>query len=229
MEDTPANTAPPKTPPSSLRQFIPLVWVGAASIATAIGLAVLLREPVQPALPQQCNIGVFDKIGGPIDLIDQTGASATPASFTEKPTLLYFGFASCPDICPQSLSKAAAALDMRPPGAPAIQTALISLDPARDTPATLSAYVASGGFPAGLKGLTGTQAQVDAAQKAFAVYGVRVEQPESALRYVIDHSSNFYLLDVKWKTIAVFPSTLAPADMATCIDRALTEAAGRQP
>lgn len=217
MTDTPQK-------PGGLRQFLPLIWIGALAIGSALIVAVLMREPDRAAaLPQQCNIGQFEKIGGPINLVDETGAPVTQASFASKPTLLYFGFANCPDICPMSLTVAAAALEKRSPNATPIQTALISIDPARDTPAFLANYVKSGGFPPGLKALTGPQEAIDAAARAFAVYAQRVNMPESGLGYVMDHSSNFYLMDKEWKTVAIFPSTLTAEDMATCMDRALAQ------
>lgn len=218
----PASPDADRQKSTGLRQFIPLIWIGALAIGSALIVAVLMREPDRvAALPQQCNVGTFDKIGGPIDLIDETGAPATQASFTGKPTLLYFGFANCPDICPMSLTTAGAALALRAPNASPIQTVLVSIDPARDTPQFLANYVKSGGFPPGLKALTGPQAAVDQAVKAFAVYAQRVDQPQSGLGYVMDHSSNFYLMDKEWKTVAIFPSTLKPDEMATCLDRAL--------
>lgn len=211
---------------SAIRRLRPVVFVGSAALAAAIGVALVLQSPAPAALPEGCTIGALDRIGGPIDLVDETGAAVTQAAFTQRPTLLYFGFANCPDICPMALTTAGLALASRAKDAPPVGAALITVDPARDTPAFLNGYVRSGGFPPGLKGLTGSQTQVDAAIKAFAAYAAKVEQPNSALSYVMDHSSNFYLMDVRWKTVAIFPSTLKPQEMATCIDRALSTRAG---
>jgi protein SCO1/2 len=218
-----ANSSSPSPP--AWRRLLPFISIGALACAAAIGLAVVLRDPAPATagLPQQCNIGSFDKIGGPINLIDQTGAGVTQARFTDRPTLVYFGFANCPDICPMSLTSAGAALEMRGAGAQPVRTALISVDPERDTPEVLARFAASGGFPEDFIALTGEPAYIDAAKRAFAVYAEKVALKDSALNYVVDHSSNFYLMDVDWKTVAIFPSTLRPNDMATCIDRALAQ------
>jgi protein SCO1/2 len=85
----------------------------------------------------------------------------------------------------------------------------------------MKSYVASAGFPPGLRGLTGAQEQVAAAAKAFRVSWRRNEQPESAAGYLIDHSSFFYLMDADWKTRAVIASTQKPDEIAACIAKAL--------
>jgi protein SCO1/2 len=187
--------------------------------------AVLLSAcaPARAPLPKTCAVSGLN-LGGPISLVDSGGAPVTEASFAGRPTLIYFGFANCPDICPTSLQAAATALASRPAGAPEVAAALITLDPGRDTPELLARYVTSDVFPPGLVGLTGTPEQVDAARRAFKVYAQRRDDTGSAAGYLIDHSSLFYLMDAGWKPAAVFPSDLPPADMAACIDHALAKA-----
>ena len=137
--------------------------------------------------------------------------------------MLYFGFANCPDVCPTSLQAARTALDARKPGAAALNIALVTVDPERDTPEILARYVANDAFPAGLRGLTGTLEQTRAATDAFKVYAQRREDPGSAAGYVVDHTSMFYLMDRAWRPVAIFPSEMVPADMAACIDYALAK------
>ncbi|MDX2235793.1 MAG: SCO family protein [Hyphomonadaceae bacterium] len=191
--------------------------------ATAAALVAGCAQTAAPPVPKTCAVSGIDRVGGPVTLVDSTGAAVTQAAFADKPTLLYFGFANCPDICPTSLVTAAAALGARKPDAPPLNVALVTLDPERDTPEQMARYVANDAFPPGLVGLTGTAEQIDAAKAAFKVYGQRREDPGSAADYVIDHSSLFYLMDADWKPAAVFPSDLAPEAMAACIDHALAE------
>ncbi len=191
--------------------------------AAAIGAMVLSLGACTPAVktPESCATTGINRVGGPISLVDQTGKAVTQSDFVGQPTLLYFGFANCPDICPTSLQALRAAMDARPADAPAIRTVLVSLDPERDTPEVLTRYVSSDAFPKGLIGLGGTVAQVDAAAGAFKVLHQKREEPGSAVGYVIDHSSLFYLMGSDWRPKAVFPSSMPPAEMAACIDAGL--------
>jgi protein SCO1/2 len=90
------------------------------------------------------------------------------------------------------------------PGGPDPRTLLITLDPERDTPAVLEAYVKSDRFPARLQGLTGSRSEVDAAKRAFHVFSSRSSTVSGD--YMIDHSSYLYVLDERWRTVAVMPT-----------------------
>jgi protein SCO1/2 len=98
------------------------------------------------------------------------------------------------------------------PGGYDVQSVLITVDPARDTPEVMRAYTQTSGFPSGLIGLTGSEAQVEAAKRAFHVYASRSEIPDApAGTYNVDHSSLLYVLDGQWRTVAAVP-TMAQAD-----------------
>jgi protein SCO1 len=176
---------------------------------------------VEAALPAGCLIGANDAIGGPISLIDHTGGAVTQENFHEAPTLIYFGFTYCPDICPLALQSEKATLARLGQQGQVIQTVLITLDPARDTPEKLAAYVSSKAFPEGLLGLTGSPAQIDAAAKAFKVAYSREEDPKSAADYTIAHTSFLYLMDENWRLSAMYPSTLSPDEAAACLKAAI--------
>jgi len=196
--------------------------------AAAIAFAVLSAAACAPAVkaPATCATNGINRVGGPLSLVDQAGRAVTQSDFVGEPTLLYFGFANCPDICPTSLQAARAAMDLRAADAPAVRTVLVTLDPERDTPEVLSRYVGSDAFPKGLIGLSGTPEQVDAAANAFKVMHQKRQEPGSAVGYVIDHSSLFYLMGADWRPKAVFPSSMPPSEMAVCIDAGL---AGKAP
>ncbi|MDZ4777977.1 MAG: SCO family protein [Alphaproteobacteria bacterium] len=206
-----------KWSPSSLR---------AAAIAALISVFPVACAPAVKAPPARCATSGIQRVGGPISLVDQTGRAVTEADFADRPTVLYFGFANCPDICPTSLQTLRAAFDARSGGAPDVNVALVTLDPERDTTEILARYVSSDAFPKGLKGLTGTPAQIDAAAAAFKVLHQKREEQGSAVGYVIDHSSLFYVMDRAWKPIAIFPSEMTPADMSACLDAAMAGAKG---
>ena len=194
-----------------------------SAIAAVLVFALPACSPAAKAPPGRCATAGIERVGGPIDLVDSSGKAVTQADFAGAPTLLYFGFANCPDICPTSLQTLRTAMDARAPDAPAVRTALVTLDPARDTPEVLARYVSSAAFPKGLVGLTGSEAQIEAAADAFKVLHQKREEKGSAVGYVVDHSSLFYLMSGDWKPEAVFPSDMPPADIAACIDAALAK------
>lgn len=156
----------------------------------------------EAAVPRDCILQNADAVNGPIDLVDGNGARVTQADFQGEPTVLYFGFTHCPDVCPNTMYALAEALAL--PGGYDVQSALITVDPERDTPALMQAYARTEGFPQGLVGLSGTPAQVDAAKRAFQVYSARAPiEGAAASDYTMDHSSLLYVLDGQWRTRAI--------------------------
>ena len=131
-------------------------------------------------------------IGGPFTLTDHTGKRVTDQDFRGRTTLVLFGFTFCPDVCPSALQVVSAALDKLGPQADRFVPILITVDPERDGPAELSAYVQS--FHPRLVGLTGTPADIDAVVKAYRVYVKKVADPKSSAGYTIDHTSLIYVM-----------------------------------
>ena len=191
--------------------------VAAAALAAVLALVVVGQNSAQRPVSTDCVLSGADAMGGPISLVDTNGAPVTQADFKDQPSIVYFGFTHCPDTCPTTMYALAQAL--RQPGGYDIQPIMITVDPARDTPAILRQYVHSGGFPTGLVGLTGTQAQTDAAATAFKVFHQnRPIEGAPADTYNVDHSSLLYVLDKQWRTRAVINSVHAsPSDIAQCI------------
>jgi len=219
---------PPDTPPIKPSTPLPrLIAIGALGLGVLVLGGAFLKKslapkPVETALPEGCNARAFAEIGGPFNLVNQDNVAVSEKTFVGKPALVYFGFTYCPDICPLSLQTMRLALEEAKsvPGCKAaeIQPILISLDPERDTPEAMKAYVTSAGFPQGLQGLTGTPEQVQAAAKAYKV-GFRKSVPEGgkAEDYVIDHTSIFYLLDRQGKLATFFSADPDPKTMGQCL------------
>jgi len=191
--------------------------VAAAALAAVLTLVLAGQKTDQRQVSTDCVLQGVEAIGGPISLLDTNGARVTQADFRDQPSVVYFGFTHCPDTCPTTMYSLARAL--QEPGGYDIQPVLISVDPARDTPAVLKQYVHSGGFPAGLVGLTGSQAEVDAAAAAFKVFHqTRPIEGAAANAYDVDHSSLLYVMDRAWRTRAVINSVHAsPSEIAQCI------------
>jgi cytochrome oxidase Cu insertion factor (SCO1/SenC/PrrC family) len=161
-------------------------------------------------------------VGGPFSLVDTNGKPATDQTYRGKWMLIYFGYAYCPDICPTILQTISSALDQL--GNKAVQVAplFITVDPARDTPAAIGQYVAL--FDPRLIGLTGTSAQINAAQAAYHVYSHKVVSKGDG-GYMIDHSSYVYLMGPDGKLKTVFQADTSEADMVDALNSAIS---GRQ-
>jgi len=154
-------------------------------------------------------------IGGPIALVDHTGKAVTEQDFRGKPTIIYFGFAYCPDVCPTSLLLMQTGVDqLGPQAASKVNLVFISVDPERDTPAALKEYVAQ--FGQTMVGLTGTEAQVAAAAKTFRVYYQKVPGKGGA-PYLMDHSSIFYLMDRNFRFVKHFSHQAKAEDIAAAL------------
>ena len=146
-------------------------------------------------------------IGGPFSLVDHTGKRVTDRDFRGRKTLVYFGFTSCPDVCPSGLQAIAAALDSLGARAGNVTPLFITLDPDRDTPAKLAEYVKS--FHPRLVGLTGSAEDIAAAAKAYRVYYKKIPDPITPGAYSVDHTSFLYLMDENGEFIRPFTH---PAD-----------------
>lgn len=134
-------------------------------------------------------------IGGPFTLTAHTGAPFTEKDLLGQPSLMYFGFSYCPDVCPTALQNMGAVQDMLGADGQKLRYVFISVDTERDTPESLAPYVSSRGFPSGLIGLAGTQAQIDGAVAAYRVYAQKVRDEDSAAEFTFDHSDLIILMD----------------------------------
>lgn len=150
------------------------------------GYAWTIRQAAQPH-----GLGVA-LVGGPFSLTDQDGRRVTEKDFLGRYMLVFFGFTYCPDICPTELQVMTAALDAMGPAAEKIQPVFVSVDPERDTPEVMKAYVAN--FGPRLIGLTGTPEEIAAMAKAYRVYYAKAANQNAPGDYLMDHSSIIYLM-----------------------------------
>jgi protein SCO1 len=175
------------------------------------------QTPTAGGAQAGCMTRAYSEIGGPISLIDQSGARVTEADFAGRPTLVFFGFTYCPDICPMALYTMGQAIEQLPEGATPPRTVLISVDPERDTPEALATYLSNDAFPDGAVGLTGTPEEIRAAADVFKAGYERVETPESLAGYTMDHTSLIYLMDEDWSLKTFFTHQDDAASMAQCL------------
>ena len=168
--------------------------VGFAIAATAAFALSLAWRPGTPGREAAPGGGPAPAIGGPFTLVDGSGRTVTDADFRGRAIVVYFGYSFCPDVCPTTLQIMARAIDLLGADGEAVVPVFITVDPARDTPAVVGAYVAN--FHPRMVGLTGSAEQVEAAAKAYKVYYAKAETEAAAGsdEYLMDHSSIIFLI-----------------------------------
>lgn len=155
-------------------------------VAAATGLAALyLTRP---------GSGGFGTalVGGPFALTDQDGKRVSEKDFLGKHTLVVFGYTFCPDVCPGELQVISAALDALGPEAEALRPLFVTVDPQRDTPEVMKAYIQN--FHPAFRALTGSAAEIAAMAKAYRVYYREVPSKGGPLDYLMDHTAFIYLM-----------------------------------
>nr|WP_246700532.1 SCO family protein [Variibacter gotjawalensis] len=160
-----------------------------------------------------------EPIGGPFKLIDTEGRERTNDEFRGRLMLVYFGFTSCPDICPTDLQAMGLALDGLGEAAGGVQPIFVTLDPERDSREYLAEYVKM--FHPKLIGLTGDKTAIAAAAAAYRVYHAKT-QTGDGLGYTIDHSSFVYLMGRNGEYLGIFPPGTPPERMVAAIKSQLT-------
>ena len=129
-------------------------------------------------------------IGGPFELVDETGRTVTDADVITEPTLVYFGYTFCPDVCPLDTARNAEAVDILTERGMSVTPVFISIDPERDTPRIVGEFAYN--LHEKMIGLTGSPEQVDAASKAYRTYYKAHDKSDEF--YLVDHSTFSYLV-----------------------------------
>ena len=189
----------------------------AAILLLAAGLGGYAWTIRQAAQPQGSGVAL---VGGPFSLTDQDGRRVTEKDFLGRYMLVFFGFTYCPDICPTELQVMTAALDAMGPAAEKIQPVFVSVDPERDTPEVMKAYVAN--FGPRLIGLTGTPEEIAAMAKAYRVYYAKAANQNAPGDYLMDHSSIIYLMDEDGSFVKHFAYTTDVEKLTSELKKAIT-------
>jgi len=201
----------PRPGGGAMRMRWPLLAVVlAVSLGALIGVGVLLHGQLQ----ERAGAGTVD-IGGPFRLTNQYGERVTAQDFAGRYMMIYFGYTYCPDICPMTLANMTQAIDQLPEEtAQKVVPIFITVDPERDTVEQLSEYAPL--FHPRLIALTGTDAEVKTAARAYRVYFKKVEDDGSG-DYLVDHSSFVFLMGPDGDYITHFGHSATPEDMATAL------------
>jgi protein SCO1/2 len=190
----------------------PLVIAAAFASSLVVGLLVLfwamggVSKVAQPAA-----------IGGPFQLTDQAGKAFTDKDLKGKPTLIFFGYTHCPDVCPTSLFEMSEVLRAMGKDADKVNAVFISVDPERDTPATMKDYLSS--FDPHLEGLSGDPAETAKVITSYRVYAKKV--PTKDGDYTMDHTALIYLMDRDGRFVSPFNLKRTPEEAATELKRYL--------
>jgi protein SCO1 len=183
----------------------PLVIVGAFAGSLVVGLALMLW-----ALGGLRTVAAPSAIGGPFQLTDQTGQTVTDKNLLGKPSLIFFGFTHCPDVCPTELFELSEVLRAMGKDADRVNAYFVSVDPERDTAAAMKDYLSS--FDPHLKGLTGDPAAVAKIIGEYRVYAKKVPLKDGD--YTMDHTALVYLMDRDGKFVAPFNLKQSPQQAA---------------
>ena len=165
----------------------------ATAIVALVGVTWFVTSGEEDAFAE-CRAGAIGtgvaSIGGPFELTDETGALVTEKDVITKPTLVYFGYTFCPDVCPLDNARNAAAMRILDGQGYDVRAAFISVDPERDTPEHLADFTSY--MHDNMIGLTGTLEQVKAASQAYKTYYRKQDGDDEY--YLVDHSTFTYLV-----------------------------------
>ena len=194
------------------RTIRPLVIVAAFGASLVIGLLVVLW-----AMGGLRSVTAPAAIGGPFQLTDQSGQTVSDQSLKGRPTLIFFGYTHCPDVCPTTLFEMSEVLKAMGADADRVNAYFVSVDPERDDVATIKSYLSS--FDPHLKGLTGPPATVADVLREYRVYARKV--PSKDGDYTMDHTALIYLMDRNGRFVSPFNLNRTPEEAATDLKRYL--------
>lgn len=190
-------------------------------VATSLALALLiggwlmLRQAQGDDRFADCRETVVSggtgALGGEFTLVDTESREVTSAEILDRPALLYFGYAQCPDVCPLDNARNSEAAALLQSEGHDVLPVFVTVDPKRDTVEAMKDYAQV--FDPPLVALTGSEAQIDQAAKAWRVY-YNLHDDGTDPYYLVDHSTYTYLVLPEDGTVEIFSRDTAPDDMA---------------
>lgn len=152
-------------------------------------------------------------IGGPFELVDENGLTVTDADVITGPTLIYFGYTFCPDVCPLDNMRNAQAIRILDERGINVNPVFISIDPERDTVDIVRDFTDN--FHERMLGLTGTPEQVRAASQAYRTYYNKQDSDDEF--YLVDHTTMSYLVFPEYGFLEFYRREVTPEEMATSL------------
>jgi len=197
-------------------KIVLLGLIAAVAIAAAIGINLALAY-----LPPAGGSSGSAEIGGPFVLVDDTGKEVTQATLAGKPSVIYFGYTFCPEVCPTTLANLSHWIRDLGPEADKLNYVFVTVDPEKDTPKVMHQYVAS--FDKRIRGFTGTPAQIAKIAKEYRVYYKRIPTKDGG--YVMDHTAFLYLMNAQGDFVGTIDYQEKDSSALSKLKR-LAEAAG---
>lgn len=209
----------------SIKQYAVRVAVG-----SALSLSIALPNPVQAfsalssVIAQSIGFVGADitgtHFGKGLTAVDELGQETSFERFKGKVVLVFFGYTQCPDVCPTALAEMASLLtQLTPEEAKQVEVVVVSIDPERDNPETLKAYLEA--FDENFKGMTGTPEQVDKIARSFRAYYKKVAYTSGT--YAMEHSSSIYALDKQGESRIIFRPNMSSEDIVKDVRQLLKE------
>ena len=177
--------------------------------ALAIGTALLVAALVLTLSPRRPGAPVAPVIGGAFSMVAEDGRLVTDKDYVGAPALVFFGYTHCPDVCPTTLAQLSLLFETL--GKDKKMAGLfVTVDPERDTPASLKDYLSS--FDPRIHGLSGDATATAAMLSAYRVYARKTPLKDGG--YSMDHTSLVYLMDKRGAFVSAFNLERAPAEAA---------------
>jgi cytochrome oxidase Cu insertion factor (SCO1/SenC/PrrC family) len=162
------------------------------------------------------------QVGGSFSLTDHNGKTVSDKDFHGYVSLVFFGFTSCPDVCPVTLATLTKTMELLGEKANQVIPVFITVDPKNDTSEVMKNYISN--FDKRMVGLTGTDEQIKAAQSAYKVYAAQRETHENGhAGHTMDHSSYIYVMGKDGVFLNVFSYDSPPKDIAAMVENYLSK------
>lgn len=196
------------------------VAIGAAAVVS-LGLGATAWYVMQPRSDDpfaECRDGVvqggLSQIGGPFELVNAQGETVTDTDVITQPSILYFGYTFCPDVCPLDMTNNALATEILEERGHIVQPVFISIDPGRDTPEVVGEF-ATIHHPSAV-GLTGSAEQVRLASRAYRTYYSIPEDRDEY--YLVDHSAFSYFVVPELGTLEILRHDMSGQERAERVE-----------
>lgn len=171
-----------ETQNTGLSRLRMILWGLVIIVGVGATLLYFIRPPERP-------VGLF---GGTFTLQSTEGGDFTQDDLRGVPTLIFFGYTFCPEVCPTTLAESTSWRNTLGLTSEDLRLIFVSVDPKRDTIATMQEYLGIFGSP--IIGLTGTDVEVEKAKKAFGVFS-KISDDDSSTEYLIDHTASLFMLN----------------------------------